>query len=102
MTETLDVGAVHVCHRCGEAAATQWGRAATAAEAETWWSLLEQRIRQANQGMPGAAYVADRTDAVTVAVHGCEQHPVPNPHLLHNADCGGHGQCGCGTGGSRP
>jgi hypothetical protein len=92
-----NAGSLHLCHRCGNTATVQWRRNATEAEAEAWWDHLEQQIRQANQGLPGAQapYTADRTDTVTTAVHGCRQHPVPDMHLTHDADCGGHGACGC-------
>jgi hypothetical protein len=93
MTEST--GTIHPCHRCGETAAVQWVRTATQAEAKNWWDRLERQIRQANRGLPGASFTADRTSTVTTAVHGCEQHPVPNMHLTHSADCGGHGACGC-------
>lgn len=95
MTENPEAGIANACHRCGGKAAIQWHRAASAGEAEVWWSQLEQRIRQANRGLPGAAYVANRSDRVTIAVHGCKQHPVPDTHLLHDAECGGHEACGC-------
>lgn len=102
MTENPEAAAANACHRCGSSAVIQWRRAASAGEAEAWWNQLEKRIRQANRGLPAAEHVANRSDSVTIAVHGCEQHPVPDTHLLHGAECGGHGECGCETGGSRP
>jgi len=111
----------HTCHRCGQAATHQWPRRATDQEAEDWHAAREQWIRQHNDGRPEAEYVSDRSDTVTVAVHGCDDHkltpeiPVDNPEaaqialdagaarraLVHDADCGGHGACGCGGGDDR-
>lgn len=106
----------HRCHRCQAPATVQWPRLASAEEAEAWHAGREQHIRAANDGRDAAGYVSDRTDTVTLAVHGCEQHdlsPAPFPHdsggamaakqigaklraLTHDADCGGHGACQCG------
>ena len=83
------------CSTCGNDATTQWARHATAAEAEDAWSALEQNIRASNSGRPDVDYVADRTQPVVKAVFGCDEHVVPNPHLVHDADCGGHGNCQC-------
>jgi hypothetical protein len=95
MTENPEASVANACHRCGGGAVIQWRRAASAGESKAWWSQLEQRIRQANRGLPHVAYVANRSDSVTIAVHGCEQHQVPDTHLLHGAACGGHGDCEC-------
>lgn len=86
------------CHYCGTRATTQWQRAATDAEAEQHWAALEQNIRSIPDlfGHGNATYTADRTQPVTKAVHGCDEHQVPDPTLLHAADCGGHQACQCG------
>lgn len=83
------------CHRCGQPATIQWRRDATDTEREAHWAALEQSIRASNDGRPEAAYTADRTQAVTKSVHGCDQHVVDAPHLTHEAECGGHGTCEC-------
>jgi hypothetical protein len=108
----------HVCHRCQAPATAQWQRHATADEAEAWHAGREQWIRQHNDGHAEAEYVSDRADTVTLAVHGCDDHDLsPGPAdetnaakyearqvgaglrtLTHDADCGGHGACGCGGG----
>lgn len=87
--------AVHRCHRCQAPATVQWPRYATADEAEAWHAGREQHIRAANDGREAAGYVSDRTDTVTLAVHGCDEHQLPSPGLVHDADCGGHGLCRC-------
>lgn len=106
------------CHRCGTVATAQWQRNATDAEREQHWAALEAHIRsQPNLfGSENAEYVADRNEAVTKSVFGCDEHdlsPVPNAGgtkaaiaakqaglelraLTHDADCGGHGECQCG------
>lgn len=86
----------HVCHRCQAPATQQWPRHATPDEAEDWHAAREQHIRAHNDGRPETEYVSDRTDTVTVAVHGCDEHVVDEPHRTHDADCGGHGACQCG------
>lgn len=83
------------CGTCGADATAQWQRRATADEHEQHWAASEQNIRASNDGHPAVDYVADRTDTVTKAVFGCDEHVVPNPHLVHDADCGGHGNCQC-------
>ena len=115
----------HRCHRCGGTPTHQWTRRATDQEAEAWHAAREQHIRAHNDGRAAAGYVSDRSDVVTLAVHGCDEHnltPVPDEPvdsspealgavnfaaqdagaalraLLHDADCGGHGACGCGGG----
>lgn len=91
--------AVTPCHRCGAPATTQWPRQATEAEAAQHWDALEQNIRSQPDiaGHGNATWTADRSDTVTKAVHACDQHVVDAPHLTHDADCGGHGACGCGA-----
>jgi len=86
-----------VCHRCGTPASTQWQRNATPAEAGQHWAAQEQHIRSIPDiaGNRNAEYTADRTQPVTKAVHGCDEHVVDAPHATHDADCGGHGACGC-------
>lgn len=79
------------CHRCDTPATTQWPRHATEAETAQHWDAVEQNIRA--NGTPD--YVADRSDTVVKAVHGCDEHAVDAPHLTHDADCGGHGACAC-------
>lgn len=110
------------CHRCNTTPTHQWIRRASDQEAEDWHAGREQHIRAHNDGRPAAEYVADRSDTVTMAVHGCDAHnlaPAPEPidgteeaeraakeaaeqagaalrTLMHDADCGGHGACECG------
>lgn len=84
------------CHRCGDPATQQWPRHATPDEAEDWHAAREQHIRAHNDGRAEAEYISDRSDTVTLAVHGCDEHVVPEPHRTHDADCGGHGACQCG------
>lgn len=84
------------CHHCGADATTQWSRRATDDEHEQHWDAVEQNIRASNDGHEAAGYVADRSDSVTKAVFGCDEHPDPAPGAMHEADCGGHGACGCG------
>jgi len=86
----------HTCHRCHAPATQQWPRHATPDEAEDWHAAREQHIRAHNDGRPEADYVANRADAVTLAVHGCNNHVVDDPRRTHDADCGGHGACQCG------
>jgi len=86
----------HTCHCCHVPATQQWPRHATPAEAEDWHAAREQHIRAHNDGRPEAAYVANRADTVTLAVHGCNNHVVDDPRRTHDADCGGHGACQCG------
>lgn len=106
----------HRCHRCDEVATAQWARQATADEAEAWHAGREQHIRAHNDGRAAAEYVSDRSDTVTMAVHGCDDHDLSpgaadetnaakhearrigedRRALTHDADCGGHGACGCG------
>lgn len=86
----------HACHRCEAPATQQWPRHATPDEAEDWHAAREQHIRAHNDGKPEAEYVSDRTDTVTMAVHGCDEHVVDDPRHTHDADCGGHGACQCG------
>lgn len=106
----------HVCHRCQAPATAQWQRYATADEAEAWHAGREQHIRAHNDGRAAAEYVSDRSGVVTMAVHGCDEHDLsPGPvddanaagyearqigadrrALIHDAECGGHGACGCG------
>lgn len=85
------------CHRCGTTATMQWQRKATPAEAEQHWAALEQNIRSIPDlfGNGNAEYVADRTQDVTKAVHGCDQHTVDDMVTVHAHDCGGHGACQC-------
>lgn len=109
---------VPTCHRCGTVATVQWPRKATDAEREQHFDAREQYIREQPNlfGPENAEYVADRTEPVTKAVHGCDEHdlsPVPADGskkatvaakqagvelraLTHDADCGGHGECRCG------
>lgn len=84
------------CHHCGVPATAQWQRHATGDEAEQHWAATEQNIRANNDGHAAVEYVADRSDSVTKAVFGCDEHPDPAPGVTHDADCGGHGACGCG------
>jgi hypothetical protein len=108
------------CHRCGRPATTQWQRNGTDAEAEQHWAALEAHIRSQSNlfGSENAEYVADRSEPVAKAVFGCDEHDLsPAPadggdeataaakqagaelrSLSHDADCGGHGACGCGGG----
>lgn len=86
----------HRCHRCDATPTHQWTRRASEQEAEAWHTAREQHIRAHNDGRPAAEYVSDRSDTVTLAVHGCDEHVVSNVHLTHDADCGGHGACACG------
>jgi hypothetical protein len=109
------------CHHCKGIATHQWQRKATTAEATAHWDAVELNIRAANSGRPDVDYQADRTDTVTVPVHGCADHnlnPAPAPAndtpeahaaaraaaeqagadaraCLHDAECRGHNTCGC-------
>lgn len=87
------------CHRCGADATTQWPRQGTDTEQEAHWAAVEAHIRsQPNLfDASNAEYTADRTQPVTKAVFGCDEHQVPDTTMLHTADCGGHGQCQCGS-----
>lgn len=111
-------GSAPPCHRCNSDATTSWKRAATDAEREGYWAALEANIRsQPNLfDSSNAEYTADRTQPVTKAVAGCDEHDLsPAPAaagkkaaaaakqagaearaLTHAADCGGHGECQCG------
>jgi hypothetical protein len=87
-----------VCHRCDSPATAQWQRSGTDAEREQHWAALEAHIRsQPNLfDSSNAEYTANRNEPVTKAVFGCDEHLVDDMTLLHAADCGGHGACGCG------
>lgn len=111
---------VPTCHRCGTVATAQWQRYGTDAEREQHWAALEAHIREQPNLFDdsNANWTADRSQDVTKAVFGCEQHDLsPAPFapsdggalaakqagaeartLTHDADCGGHGQCQCGGG----
>lgn len=106
------------CHRCDATATTSWQRAATDAERDGYWAAMELNIRsQPNLfDASNAEYTADRSQPVTKAVFGCDEHDLsPKPAdgtkkaaaaakqagldaraLTHAADCGGHGECQCG------
>ena len=113
------------CHRCDSDATTSWKRAATDAEREGYWDAMEANIRSQTNlfDASNAEYTADRTQPVTKAVFGCDEHdlsPAPDDDhngsikainaataaakqagadlraLTHAADCGGHGECQCG------
>jgi hypothetical protein len=106
------------CHRCGTVATSQWPRASTDAEREQHWAAVEAHIRSIPDlfGGQNAEYTADRSEPVTKAVFGCDEHdlsPAPADDsdeaiaaaeqagtelrtLTHAADCGGHGACQCG------
>ena len=109
---------VPTCHRCGAVATVGWQRQATDDECEQHWAALEAHIREQPNLFDdsNASYTADRSQPVTKAVHGCDEHDLsPDPAddtdeaavaawqagveartLTHEADCGGHGECRCG------
>lgn len=111
---------VPTCHRCGVVATVGWKRYGTDAEREQHWDALEQHIRSQPNLFDdsNATFTADRSEPVTLVVHGCDEHdlsPVPADGskkaaavakqagvdaraLTHEADCGGHGECRCGGG----
>jgi hypothetical protein len=87
--------AMNPCHHCGQPATAQWQRHATPAEHTQHWDAHEQH-RNAIDAEENQNYRADRTDTVTIAVFGCDQHPDPCPGRIHDTDCGAHGACRCG------
>ena len=92
---------VPTCHRCGTDATASWKRQATDAEREQHWAALEAHIREQPNLFDdsNASYTADRAQPVTKAVFGCDEHQVDDMVMTHAADCGGHGECGCGSDG---
>lgn len=86
------------CHNCNQPATAQWQRAATDEEREGYWAAIELNIRSQPNVIDdqNANYTADRSQAVTKAVFGCDEHQVADMAMVHAADCGGHGACGCG------
>ena len=89
---------VPTCHRCGAVATVSWQRHGADDEREQHWAALEAHIREQPNLFDdsNASYTADREQPVTKAVFGCDEHQVDDMTLLHVADCGGHGACGCG------
>lgn len=107
-----------ICHRCDTVATVSWQRTATDDERVGYWAAIELNIRsQPNLfDAQNSEYTADRTQPVIKAVFGCDEHDLsPAPAdggkksaaaakqaglelraLTHAADCGGHGECGCG------
>lgn len=85
------------CQHCGTVATVSWQRTATDAERDGYWAAIEANIRsQPNLfNAQNAEYTADRTQPVTKAVFGCDDHQVDDMAAVHAADCGGHGACQC-------
>lgn len=94
------VARANPCHNCGDPATAQWRRQGTDDEREQHWAALEAHIRSHPNLFDdsNASYTADRSQPVAKAVFGCDEHCVDDMAMLHTADCGGHGACGCSDG----
>jgi hypothetical protein len=99
------------CHRCGATPLFQWARKATAEEA----ARQREQLAVLHGRELSAEEVATIHGPLREAVTGCaEHHLVPEAAddsyeaataafqagaerrtWLHDADCGGHGNCGC-------
>jgi hypothetical protein len=89
------------CHRCGDLPAMQWMRRAGEAEA----AIQRQRIAVMQGRELSDAEIEAKYGPLREAVTGCAVHHLgvaEDPDsggdrrvLLHDADCGGHGECVC-------
>jgi len=89
------------CHRCGEQPLFQWSRLATEQEA----AAQRAEITTLQGRELTEVEIATRYGPLRVAVTGCADHHLGDESdaesglerraLLHAADCGGHGTCGC-------
>lgn len=88
------------CHRCGGTPMFQWTRAATPGEAAALVAQLAvQQGRDLSETQAVALYGPLRMSVTGCADHGLDADGASGADLralVHGADCGGHGACGCG------